>query len=81
MVVSKPVNIYLFRGVAELIPYEDKWKFINQSTYLFRAGGGFEDKWKFKNQSTYLFRGGGGFEDKWKGHKPFNIFVQTGWRG
>ena len=25
------------RGVADLIPYEEKWKLINHSTYLFRG--------------------------------------------
>ena len=51
-----------------MIPYDEKWKFINQSTYLFRGDGGIdhhEDKWKVINQSTYLFRECGGFEDKW----------------
>ena len=29
-------------GGGDLVPHEDKWKLINQSTYLFRGGGGFD---------------------------------------
>ena len=25
-----------------MIPYEEKWKLINHSTYLFSGGGGFD---------------------------------------
>ena len=49
----------------DLIPFEDKWKLINHSKYiyiyLFRGVGDlipYEEKWKLINQSTYLFEGG-----------------------
>ena len=86
MEVNKPFNIYiyiyLFRGVGDLIPYEEKWKLINQSTYLFEGGDliPWEEKWKLINHSTYLFRGGG-FDPLGREvevNKPFNKFVRRG---
>ena len=47
--VNKPFNIFVQRGWGGLIPYEEKWKWINHSTYLFRGGGGFDPLWREVN--------------------------------
>ena len=69
---KKNQSTCLFRGGGALIPYEEKWKLRNHSTYLFRGGAliPYEEKWKLtKKQSKCLFRGGGDlipYEEKWK---------------
>ena len=46
MEAKKPFNIFVQRGWGHLIPYEEKWKLINHSTYLFRRGRGDLIDWK-----------------------------------
>ena len=33
-------------GVGDLLPYEENWKLINHSTYLFRGGGELIPSWR-----------------------------------
>ena len=51
----------------DLIPFEDKWRLINHSTYIYLYLCServedlipYEEKWNLINDSIYLFRGGG----------------------
>ena len=39
MELNKTILYICSEGVGDLIPYEERWKLINHSTYLFGGGG------------------------------------------
>ena len=86
--LTVPEGNWSSEGLGDLIPHEDKWQLINDSTYLFRGGVGFDPLWrkcKLINHSTYLFGGCGGCDPLWREVEvnqpfkiPLNIFVLRG---